>query len=162
MRTVNQCGRCGSRDKAPHKPGCKGRKVKTLIYGRADLNAARDTGYAKRPDNIRVYDNGGPDEGGSADRYTIIRTTPAGFYPDERSGWFGVYFDISANAAPFHPQGIGMTGETMYRPLWNAGKWGGAFMPPHVRELYKPARWSNLPEQVRKCAWQLAFDGGEA
>lgn len=166
MRTVNQCGRCGARDEAAHKPGCIGRKVKTLVYGRADLDAAKAAGYDKRPDNIRVYDNGGIDNGGTVDRYTIIRTTPVGFRDYEtahRHNWCAFFAYVGASAQPYHPQGIGMGGETVSRPLWNAGKWGArkSDMPAHVRERYVGARWADLPLDVRRCACELAFDDNE-
>ena len=160
MRTHLQCGKCGAKSADKHKPNCNGRKVNVIVYGRADFELARSKAFDARPDNIRVYDNGGVDAGGTVDRYTIIRTTPAGFFGDggARDPWYPVFFDISASAQPFHPQGVGVTSETERRPLWNAGKWGGDQGRPN---RFKPARWKDLPQDVRQCAWQLAFDDNE-
>jgi len=160
MYTHAQCGKCGAKAADKHKPNCNGRKVIVTVYGRADFELARSKAFDACPKIIRVYDNGGIDAGGTVDRYTIVRTTPAGFFCDggARNQWYPVFFDISASAQPFHPQGVGMTSETTHRPLWNAGKWGGDQGRP---DQYKPARWKDLPQDVRQCAWQLAFDDNE-
>ena len=163
MRTVNQCALCGARDSVPHQTGCKGRKVKIPVYGRADQRAAEEAGWPARPANIRCFDNGGT----SADRYTLIRTTPTGHFKDTqreergRCAYFATYSDISANSHPYHPQGIGITGETCYAPLWNAGKWGSQAGRLAAKVGYKPARWADLPEQVKRCCWDLASDEQE-
>lgn len=54
------------------------------------------------PRKIRCYDNGGQ----TADRYTVVFT---GGYRKKTSGSF---WYLGMSCAPFHPQGIGMHGES--------------------------------------------------
>lgn len=147
MRKIMQCGRCGAREKSPHRETCRGRKVKIVVYDKLDFSHAADAKFAQRPDNIRVTDNGGT----SADRYTVYRTTPIGFvrdYPSYGPGWVGYFAYMGCSYNPFHPQGIGITGETPTR-LWERR---------HRNGKERPIKWASLPKDVRQCAWQLAFD----
>jgi hypothetical protein len=54
------------------------------------------------PKYIRVYDNGGE----TADRYTVVFT---GRYTHKTNG---SHFYLGMSTNPFHPQGIGMHGES--------------------------------------------------
>jgi hypothetical protein len=56
------------------------------------------------PKYIRAYDNGGVDNGGSVDRYTVVYT---GKYRGK-----GQFQHVGMSASPFHPQGVGMHGES--------------------------------------------------
>ena len=60
---------------------------------------------------VRCYDNGGMDNGGSIDRYTV-----AYLAPDWNCGrkYFG---HVAMNHEPFHPQGFGQHGETYAAPV---------------------------------------------
>ena len=79
---------------------------------------------------LRCYDNGGR----SADRYTIIPPRWAADYRErDRLLWTA----LTANAEPFHPQGIGMTVTAM----------PGAHLGRRVR-------WAELPADVQKFARQ--------
>lgn len=73
-----------------------------------------------KPKCIRCYDNGGVDaKGGSIDRYTVVFT---GNYRKKTGGEF-VY--LGMNAAPFHPQGVGMHGSSQQQIDVVNGSWGG-------------------------------------
>ncbi len=64
---------------------------------------------------IRCYDNGGVDEGGSIDQYTVVFTGRA---PVMRGGPLrpDQYPYLAMNAAPYHPQGFGQHGHTDHGP----------------------------------------------
>lgn len=53
--------------------------------------------YGKR---LRCYDNGGPDKGGTCDRFTVV-------YLDEPERKPGSFAAVGMNGSPFHPQGFG-------------------------------------------------------
>ena len=79
---------------------------------------------------LRCYDNGGK----TADRYTIL---PPRYAKQYRENAPGMWQAIGANAAPFHPQGIGM----------------------HVTatpgsHLGRRVHWDDLPEDVQRFARQ--------
>lgn len=80
---------------------------------------------------LRIYDNGGK----TCDRYTIIPPRWAG--AQWRENYPGGWQAIGSNAAPFHPQGIGMH--------------VSATPGPH---LGKRIHWGALPEDVQKFARQ--------
>ncbi len=64
-----------------------------------------------KPKMVRCYDNGGPEkDNGSIDRYTVVFT---GNYTHKtgRAFWY-----LAMSGSPFHPQGFGQYGETMYKP----------------------------------------------
>ena len=89
---------------------------------------------SKKPPNIVVWDNGGK----TADRYTIV----------SRDGHVGhrgrTYFPHAMSSSdPYHPQGVGMTGETEGAPL-RRGKDDTV------------ADWDDLPLPVRKFALEIA------
>jgi len=83
---------------------------------------------------LAIYDN----RGQSADRYTVIYREPVtgSTYADM---WIG-YRAMSEN--PFHPQGVGMYGE--FRAHECAG----------FRYRARPAKWSDLPDAVKRCVRQ--------
>jgi len=68
---------------------------------------------------VGVYDNGGK----SADRYTVVF---APFVSPHDGNLYWQYLAMSS--APFHPQGVGLSGETCgHRPGVGAGSgWGNA------------------------------------
>jgi len=79
---------------------------------------------------VRIWDNGGD----TADRYTVA--PPANAWRQYRYD-DGLWFMLSADAAPFHPQGIGMHCD---------GHTG--------RHLGKRIHWSALPADVQRFARQ--------
>ena len=81
------------------------------------------------PKKVKIYDNGGE----TCDRYTAC-------YTGTRTGSFGVR---GMSSAPFHPQGVGMWSEYPQR-----------VDHPKYSHLGKPAKWENLPADVRFCIWQ--------
>lgn len=81
--------------------------------------------------NLRMYDNGGR----SADRYTLIPPRTAG--KEWREHAPGSWIALACNAAPFHPQGIGMH---------------VAAVPGS--HLGKRIRWDDLPPDVQRAARQ--------
>jgi hypothetical protein len=97
------------------------------------------------PRYVRCYDNGGR----SADRYTVVYT---GRYRHKTGG---VFWYVGANAYPFHPQGIGMHGESptqIDRPTYG--------------HLGKKVAFTALPADVRKLVmreyralWDLPPEG---
>jgi hypothetical protein len=98
------------------------------------MKRERDAGVdiGRKPPKIRIYDNGGL----TADRFTIVDTRPSvargvRYYP---------YYGASED--PYHPQGVGMYGETEHRPYV---KQAGETEP----------RWQNLPPNARKLALQM-------
>jgi hypothetical protein len=87
------------------------------------------------PRYIRCYDNGGVDaKNGSGDRYTIVFTRA------DKIGLPGFY--LASSAHPFHPQGIGQTGEGK-----QAG--GSTIDRPKSSHLGKRIAFDKLPEDVR-------------
>jgi len=81
-----------------------------------------------KPRYVHCYDDGGK----SADRYTIVFT---GRY--RKVGESFLY--IGANAYPFHPQGIGMHGESPTQIDW-----------PTYGHLGKKIPFDKLPEDVQR------------
>jgi hypothetical protein len=91
------------------------------------------------PRYIRCYDNGGLEkEKGSADRYTVVYT---GNYSGKSKGWHDY---VGMSGAPFHPQGIGMHGQTQYRPCDR----------PTYSHLGKKIKFQDLPEDCQKLVMQ--------
>ena len=96
------------------------------------------------PKWIRCYDNGGMegnqknretgDKMGTLDRYTVVFT---GSYTHNtgRSSWY-----VGMNAAPFHPQGIGMHGESQKGPIDR----------PSYGHLGKKIKFNDLPEDCQR------------
>ncbi len=56
--------------------------------------------------NVKIYDNGGVDNGGTIDRFTAVFTNQ----PERRPNTFAC---IAMNSAPFHPQGFGQHSTAM-------------------------------------------------
>lgn len=74
------------------------------------------------------------------DRYTVIFAEPiAG---DRYANMILSYVGMSEN--PFHPQGIGMHGEMSAHEV----------ACYRYRNKHRYAKWSTLPEQVKKCVRQ--------
>ena len=65
------------------------------------------------PKCIRAYDNGGVDNGGSVDRYTVVYTGKYRTLGTKRgeARTLGNFQYVGMSAAPFHPQGFGQHGE---------------------------------------------------
>lgn len=86
------------------------------------------------PRYIRCYDN----QGESLDRYTVVYT---GRYTHKtgRAFWY-----LGMNSAPFHPQGIGQHGESMYQPIDR----------PTYSHLGKKIKFEDLPEDCKKAVIQ--------
>ncbi len=82
-----------------------------------------------KPKYIRCYDN----EGKSADRYTIVFTRL------NARGYKGCLY-LGCNREPFHPQGIGMHGES---PT--------SIDRPKYSHLGKRIKFDDLPAEVQKC-----------
>jgi hypothetical protein len=87
------------------------------------------------PKCIRAYDNGGVDNGGSVDRYTVVYT---GRY--RGNGWFQ-HVGMSGN--PFCPQGVGMHGE--HPRQIDVNKWGFAPAMGRKNHLGKRIPFVELP-----------------
>ena len=100
-----------------------------------------------KPRYVRCYDNGGE----TMDRYIAVFT---GRYTHKTGG---MHYHVSMNASPFHPQGIGMTGES--RDIVDApnGRWGG---PSIGRKCHLGTRihFDALPEDCRKLVLRIYRD----
>jgi hypothetical protein len=96
------------------------------------------------PKYIRAYDNGGPRNGGSIDRYTVCFTGKyrcLGLRRGERPhSWFQY---LAMNSSPFHPQGFGQHGENSTQIDVNA--WGFAPAIGRKNHLGKRIPFSELP-----------------
>jgi hypothetical protein len=90
-----------------------------------------------KPKYVRCYDNGGE----TADRYTVVFT---GHYTHKtnRSHWY-----VGMSAQPFHPQGIGMHGESNTQIDY-----------PSYGHLGKKITFDALPIDCQKCALQTYVD----
>ena len=80
------------------------------------------------PRYVRIYDNGGPEAGGSIDRYTIVFTRLKRFYPYAGS-----------SSSPFHPMGFYQHGEGDNGPIDR----------PQYAHLGKPITFLELPGDVQ-------------
>jgi hypothetical protein len=84
---------------------------------------------------LAIFDN----RGQSADRYTVFFKT---VYETHGQRYM---FYLGMSGAPFHPQGVGMSGE----------------LQPHqvaayrYRNKHRAAKWSALPADVQKCVSQF-------
>ena len=97
------------------------------------------------PKCIRAYDNGGVENGGSVDRYTVIYTgkyrTLGTKRGDARNvGWFQY---VGMSESPFHPQGVGMHGE--HSQQIDVNKWGFAPAMGRKNHLGKRIPFNQLP-----------------
>lgn len=88
----------------------------------------------KTRDRFKIFDSGG-----TGDRYTIVDTTP-----DPTHG-SRTYF--SCNAAPYHPQGIGMHGE-FSAAVWRSFR--DARGRVNLRHLGRRVALETLPEDVQR------------
>ena len=97
------------------------------------------------PKYIRVYDNGGTENGGSIDCYTVVFT---GHYR-KRGEWFQY---LAMNSAPFHPQGFGQHGENSTQIDTNAS----GFAPAMGRKCHLGKRipFSALPPDCKQFVMQ--------
>lgn len=89
------------------------------------------------PKYVRCYDNGGE----TADRYTVVFT---GNYTHKtgRQHW---YLGMSAN--PFHPQGVGMHGESSTQ-----------IDRPAYSHLGKKIKFEDLTKEAQECVKQTYVD----
>lgn len=94
------------------------------------------------PRYIRCYDNGGTDNGGSIDRYTVVFTGNIPdrnrINPDSPSSAQMVPY-IAMNGNPTHPQGVGIRDES-----WPA------IDRPTYSHLGKRIKFDQLPELCRE------------
>ncbi len=115
------------------------------------------------PKYVRCYDNGGPEAGGSIDRYTVVftgnyqrnlwedgkLTEPVpNSYPGNTRKRPLSYQYVGMNCAPFHPQGFGQHGESD-RQI-DVSKWGFAPAIGRKNHLGLRIRFEDLPEDCRK------------
>lgn len=106
-----------------------------IVYYRRDIDLTH------QPANIKIYYEHGEDR--SLSPYTLFRMTPIGCFQEQQ-----VYSYIAANSIPFHPQhGIGMSGELREKPSRK-----------NLTSRDKIVKWEDVPEDVKKLAWQLAID----
>jgi hypothetical protein len=86
---------------------------------------------------LAIYDNGGSERrNGSFDRYTIFYVP---FRPlDGRGDWISY---LAASANPFAPQGFGQHGEL---EAYKVAEY-------RYRRAHDAAKWSSLPEDVKRC-----------
>jgi hypothetical protein len=105
------------------------------------------------PKYIRCYDNGGVDNGGSIDRYTVVYT---GNYRRGK-GWFQY---VGMSESPFHPQGFGQHGENPTQI--DVNKWGFAPAMGRKNHLGRRIPFTQLPPDCQKLVlsdykdiWQL-------
>lgn len=90
----------------------------------------------REPRYVRCYDNGDKTQ----DRYTVVFT---GRYAKKVQG-IPVFDYLGMSDAPFHPQGVGMHGETNYIPVDR----------PTYKHLGKKIKFSDLPNDCKECAIQ--------
>lgn len=91
-----------------------------------------------KPRYVRCYDNGGK----TADSYTVVFT---GRYRQKTGG---VFWDVCMSRDPFHPQGIGMRGETKIQIDRSNGNW-----PPAIGRkchLGRRISFDDLPDRCRE------------
>jgi len=97
------------------------------------------------PRYIRCYDNGGA----TADRYTVVMT---GHYNKENSGGYW-YLGMSSN--PFHPQGVGTTGNSdriiPFHPqgVGTTGDSDRIIDRPSYKHLGKKIKYDSLPAECK-------------
>ena len=95
---------------------------------------------------IRIYDDGGVDEGGSIDRYTVVFT---GRYPKDKGPSGTEYPYLAMNAEPFHPQGFGQHGSSKHSPVDTPdGKWAPAV--GRKCHLGRRIEWQDIPVDCQK------------
>lgn len=91
------------------------------------------------PRYIRCYDNGGSEkENGTVDRYTVVYT---GNYRGKTKGWHDY---VGMSGAPFHPQGVGMHGQSEHQPVDR----------PSYGHLGKKIKFSDLPQDCQTLVLQ--------
>lgn len=89
------------------------------------------------PRKIRIYDNCGE----TADRYTVV------FTGNYRAKTGGCFWYLGLSGAPFHPQGIGCTGEhdrQIDRPTYG--------------HLGKRVKWESLPDDCKRATLNVYCD----
>ena len=92
---------------------------------------------AGMPRKIRVYDNCGE----TADRYTVV------FTGNYRAKTGGVFWYLGMSGAPFHPQGIGCSGEhdrQIDRPTYS--------------HIGKRVKWDTLPSDCQRAVLNTYCD----
>ena len=98
------------------------------------------------PKYVRCYDNGGVENGGSIDRFTVCFTGRAA----TRDGEFPY---LAMNGSPFHPQGFGQHGATKDHHC-DVNKWGFAPMVGKKNHLGTRIAFNSLPEDCQKLVRQ--------
>lgn len=95
------------------------------------------------PRYVRCYDNGGE----TADRYTVVFT---GRYTHKtgRKHWY-----VGMSALPFHPQGVGMHGESDRQIDTREGSYGGPAIGKKCH-LGTRVKFEELPHDCRKLVLQ--------
>jgi hypothetical protein len=110
--------------------------------------------------HVSCYDNGGVENGGSIDRYTVVYINRRKFHDLPRSpngvrplGWWDPVQYVCMNCAPFHPQGFGQHRETEHRIDVRPGSWGPVSMG---RKCHLGVRipFRKLPVDCRKLVIQ--------
>jgi len=96
------------------------------------------------PRYVRVYDN----KGQLLDNYTCVFT---GRYHNKTGGEF---WYLAMNAAPFHPQGIGMHGSSPDQIDRIGNSWAGPSMGRRHPTLGLRVAWQSLPPDVQTCILQ--------
>ena len=99
------------------------------------------------PRYVRIYDNSGT----TADRYTAVYTRRSERI--DKAGYDRTYPYRGMSALPFHPQGVGMWGETRHYPV-DAIR--GAWPPALGRKCHLGKRISfhELPEDCQRLVIQ--------
>ena len=105
-----------------------------------------------QPKYVRCYDNGGVDNGGSCDRYTVVYT---GNYRKPLTADCHQYYGrlswvqyVAMSADPYNPQGVGIHGE--HRTQIDVNKWGFAPAMGRKNHLGKRIPFSDLPPDCKK------------
>jgi len=100
------------------------------------------------PKYVRCYDNGGPEVGGSGDRYTVCFTGRAGVERGRDRQSDPEYSYRAMSSDPFHPQGIGMWGSTKWHHC-DVNKSGFAPAIGRKCHLGRRIRFQDLPPDCK-------------
>lgn len=102
------------------------------------------------PKCIRAYDNGGVDNGGSVDRFTVVYTGKYRTLGTKRgeARTLGNFQYVGMSANPFHPQGFGQHGESE-RQI-DVNKSGFAPAVGRSNHLGKRIPFTALPKDCQK------------
>ena len=102
------------------------------------------------PKCIRAYDNGGVDNGGSVDRFTVVYTGKYRTIGTKRGSArvLGDFQYVAMSALPFHPQGFGQHGESPHQI--DVNEWGFAPAMGRKNHLGRRIPFSQLPADCQK------------